>query len=94
MHAVIQELLVKGQIKTSSQMKSTKISTIEPSKTGEVLKIIQDPEYRRHMSTIDINVAIKKYNKQKDFINQEEERIAVCVADFKQDLLCLGIALK
>eukprot|EP00092_Neocalanus_flemingeri_P012105 GFUD01013053.1.p1 GENE.GFUD01013053.1~~GFUD01013053.1.p1 ORF type:complete len:1475 (+),score=544.67 GFUD01013053.1:73-4497(+) len=56
---------------------------------GEEMKIIQDPEYRRNMSTINLDAAVAKYNKPRDNINQEEERIQACVAQFQQDLICL-----
>jgi len=59
---------------------------------AEAMKIIQDPEYRRNMSTVDLDNAVKKYNQPKDNLNQEEERIKSCVAEFRQDLLCLASA--
>ena len=36
------------------------------------------------------DLVLRKYNRVKENINQEEERISSCVSDFKQDLLRLG----
>ena len=57
---------------------------------GGVLKIIQDPEYRRLRSSVDLELALGKYNRSLESAMNEEERIASCVASFRQDLECLG----
>ena len=58
--------------------------------TGEVLKIIQDPEFSRLGSSVNLEVALRKYNKHREGAGGEEERISACLADFKKDLQCLG----
>ena len=58
--------------------------------TGEVLKIIQDPEFSRLGSSVNLEVAVRKYNRHREGAGGEEERISACLADFKKDLQCLG----
>ena len=53
---------------------------------GGVLKIIQDPEYRRLRSSVDLELALGKYNRSVESAMNEEERIASCVASFRRDL--------
>ena len=69
--------------------KKIKESCVNYELDAEEIKIVQDPEFRKNMSTVDLDVAVKKYNKPKENINQEEERIQFCVAQFRQDLICL-----
>ena len=57
---------------------------------GGLLKIIQDPEYRRLRSSVDLELALGKYNRSAESAMNEEERIASCVASFRRDLECLG----
>ena len=58
--------------------------------TGEVLKIVQDPEFSRLGSSVNLEVALRKYKKHRGGAGGEEERISACLADFKKDLQCLG----
>ena len=58
--------------------------------TGEVLKIIQDPEFSRLGSSVNLEVALRKYNRHREGAGGEEERVSACLADFKRDLQCLG----
>ena len=57
---------------------------------GGVLKIIQDPEYRRLQSNVNMDLALEKYNKPVESAKNDEERITSCVASFRRDLDCLG----
>ena len=58
---------------------------------GGVLKIIQDPEYRRLGSSVDLDLALDKYNRQPvELVMNDEGWIASCVASFRRDLECLG----
>merc|ERR1719233_1024858 len=45
------------------------------------------------MSSIDLELAVKKYNKPRDNINSEDDRIEACVTEFEQDLVAL-VAVK
>ena len=64
--------------------------TSNSTSTGEVLKIIQDPEFSRLGSSVNLEVALRIYNKLREGAGGEEERISACLADFKKDLQCLG----
>ena len=64
----------------------------EPSSDvpGGVLKIIQDPEYRRSGSSVDLELALEKYNRPVESAKSDEERISSCVSSFRRDIECLG----
>ena len=57
-------------------------------KVEEEMKILQDPEYRRKKSRVNLELAVKKFNKKKEMVNQEEVRVVV--EEFRQDLLLLN----
>ena len=64
---------------------------VSPSNVpGGALKIIQDPQYRRLRSSVDIELALKKYNRPVESAKSDEERISSCVASFRRDIECLG----
>ena len=52
------------------------------------MKIIQDPECRRNMSTVDLDIALKRSNLARENIKDEDERMTACVAETRQDM-CL-----
>ena len=74
---------LEERMRKKSPMPSSNVS-------GGVLKIIQDPEYRRLRSSVDLELALGKYNRSVESALNEEERIASCVASFRRDLECLG----
>lgn len=50
------------------------------------LDLIQDPQYRRNKSTVDMNTALHLYNTDKPGVSSRAERIQRCCADFKAKL--------
>ena len=76
-------------IKLEERMKESPLGTSsEPP--GGVLKIIQDPEYRRLTSSVDLDLALRKYNRPVESAKTEDDRVSTCVALFRRDLECLG----
>ena len=56
-----------------------------------LLKIDQDPQYRRNRSTVDIEAALNRYKVElKVETDNKEEKTARCVMQFKDELDCLG----
>ncbi|KAK8737367.1 hypothetical protein OTU49_004452 [Cherax quadricarinatus] len=83
----------------SGPVPSTKKPTDETSK--ETLVIIQDPQYGRKTCTIDMNIAVRLYNKPSESnvktlqgsgseARDEEDRIMRCCAEFRQHLETLN----
>ncbi|XP_030750314.1 glycogen debranching enzyme isoform X2 [Sitophilus oryzae] len=60
------------------------------NKSLEELKIIQDVEYRRLKSTIDLDLAVKTYNVYRQDCFDEESRLKRCTEDFKTKLESLN----
>ena len=80
-----------SQLTTQLEEKMRNSPSVPPSNVpGGVLKIIQDPEYRRLRSSVDLELALEKYNRPVASANSEEERISSCVASFRRDIECLG----
>ena len=80
--------------KFEEKLRNSNLSDTPASNTssGNLLKIIQDTEFRRNMSTVDIEAALDRYkDKLKDNTDNEDEKIARCVMEFKEELQCLGI---
>ena len=89
----IPELFLPNIPELSSQLEEKMRSSPPESSSerpGGVLKIIQDPEYRRLKSRVDLDLALEKYNRPVESASNDEERIANCVASFRRDLECLG----
>ncbi|KAL1498307.1 hypothetical protein ABEB36_009123 [Hypothenemus hampei] len=57
------------------------------------IEIIQDPEYKRLCSSIDINLALKKFNSYRPDSFDEESRVKRCAEDFKIKLESLNNAV-
>ena len=58
-----------------------------------VLTIVQDPQYRRHSSTVDMDNAARIYAKKFAHMDNVEERVASSLKQFREDLQCLGTTL-
>ncbi|XP_050313135.1 glycogen debranching enzyme isoform X2 [Anthonomus grandis grandis] len=57
------------------------------------IQLIQDPEFKRLMSKIDLNSALKKYNTYRSDCFDEESRVKRCTEDLKSKLDSLNDAL-
>ena len=80
-----------SQLTTQLEERMRNSSPVPPSNVqGKVFKIIQDPEYRRLRSGVDLELALEKYNRPVESAKSEEERISSCVASFRRDIECLG----
>ena len=91
--AKIPELFLPDITQVTKQLEEKmKLNPPMPSSNvqGGVLKIIQDPEYRRLQSNVNMDLALEKYNKPVESAKNDEERITSCVASFRRDLECLG----
>ena len=89
----ITELFLPDISKLTTQLEERmRNSPPEPSSDvpGGVLKIIQDPEYRRFGSSVDLELALEKYNRPVESAKSDEERISSCVSSFRRDIECLG----
>lgn len=90
----IPELFLPNIEKTVSEFdeKLRNRSQSDTTNTGcNVLKIVQDPLFRRNMSTVDIEAALNRYkDRLKDVSDNEDERLTRCVMEFRDDLQCLG----
>ncbi|XP_063921993.1 glycogen debranching enzyme [Zophobas morio] len=53
---------------------------------GEKMVLVQDPQYRRLESTVDLNLAVKLYNVYRNDCFDEETRIKKCSEEFKNKL--------
>ena len=72
-------------------------SKSKPNKTSEVLpqlEIIQDPDYRRLKSTIDLNIALKIVVNDVDFNDNIEEWIEWSIENIRQKLTVLNDNMK
>ncbi|KAK3091545.1 hypothetical protein FSP39_020658 [Pinctada imbricata] len=54
--------------------------------TKPFLEIIQDPEYRRNMSTVDMDTALRIYNTDRPGVTSRDERIKACCEEFRKKL--------
>nr|XP_015838644.1 PREDICTED: glycogen debranching enzyme [Tribolium castaneum] len=70
-----------------------KIPTQIESKIEGELKLIQDPQFRRLASSIDMDLATKLYNNYRLDCYDEETRIKKCAEDFKNKLEALNKAM-
>ena len=79
--------------KFEEKLRNSNLSDTPASNTssGNLLKIIQDPQSRRNMSTVDLEAAVDRYKvKLKDNTNNKDDNIVRCVMEFKDELQCLG----
>lgn len=90
--AKIPELFLPDVAQVTKQLEERMKLNVMPSSNvqGGVLKIIQDPEYRRLHSSVNMELALEKYNRSVESAKNDEERIKSCVASFRRDLECLG----
>ncbi|KAH7710427.1 glycogen debranching enzyme [Aphelenchoides avenae] len=54
------------------------------------VKLVQDPQYRRHGTSVDLELALKRFNHRQNDAPSEDERIERCANAFRQHLETLN----